>query len=329
MRGSCRILSLIVPFCGALFWKTTAACVSDRAASSQVDLRTYQEQVPGRIVVRGSGADWAGLELRTHALPAELKDSPEAPAIPKHTLTFVRTGGVEGERRSGGGAWEPFDPAPPGHVTLQPAGRTTDMRYTAPRPVRTLSLYLAPDALDEVALQMGMAPSQVEMPDRFGQRDPLLLRLATQLRYAAAGEGGSLYIESATRTLAVRLLRQHCIKSPEVKPEPGSLSPERTGRVLEYVWAHLGTDLTVADLADEVGLSPYHFTRRFRARMGMAPYEYILHERVQSARQRLRTTTQPLEQIAADLGFSSQSHLTRVFRAEVGVPPGAYRRAWQ
>ncbi|MCG8462313.1 MAG: AraC family transcriptional regulator [Holophagales bacterium] len=85
-------------------------------------------------------------------------------------------------------------------------------------------------------------------------------------------------------------------------------------------------DLRFRGLAEEVGVHPVSFTRAFRAAHGSSPGEYLRRLRVEWAEERIRTGDAPLAEIAADAGFADQSHLTRVFRAELGITPGAWRR---
>ena len=303
---------------------------SDRDEPALTSLRRYQEHVPGRMVLESTGAGWDDVQVRGRLYPEEQEPAP-APAIPQHTLTFVYGGGIEGARRTGGGPWSAFDTQAHGHVTLRPAGRSTSIRWRAERPVRTLSLYLVPERLEEVALQMGVAPSQVEMRDHFNRDDPLLERLAERLRWGAAHARpvDPLYLQTTVQTLAVRLLRAYTPAAPAAPDAAGCLSPPRLHRVQRYVRAHLDAALDLDDLAQEVGVSKYHFSRRFKARTGQSPYQFVIYERVRAARRQLRETTQPLAQVAYNVGFSSQSHFTRTFKQHVGVPPGAYRAAWR
>ena len=291
-------------------------------------LTDYQQHVPGRMVLQ-NGEKWGDLRLRSRAHSVVQPPAP-APALPQHTLTFVYAGPIEGGRRTGGGEWRSFDTEARGHVTVRPAGRSTALRWQAQRPVRTISLYLAPDRLEETGLEMGVAPSQIELRDAFNRRDPVLRRLAEAFRGIAAGERADdpLYRQTALQTLTVRLLRRHGAAGPE--PETaGRLSRDRFRRVERHVRARLGTDLSLDDLAGAVGLSKYYFSRRFKQRTGQSPYQFVIYERVRAARRRLRETTQPIAQIALETGFSSQSHLTRTFKRHVGVTPGRYRRAWR
>lgn len=305
------------------------AATEKRTAHRLTSFSRYQEHVPGEAVLASSGDAWRNLQLRSHVLPAEQQDGAPAPAIPQHTLTFVYAPEIEGAHRTGGGPWRSFCTRAEGYVTVRPSGCATSLRWTADDPVRTLSLYLLPERLEDVGLQMGMAPSRIELRDRFNVADPILRRIAEQLRVRAEAEGTEdpIFLETAVQGLATRLLRRHSVTPPS-EYEGGGLSRERLQRVERYVRAHLDANLSLDDLAQEVRLSKYYFSRRFKQRTGQSPYQFILYERVRAARRLLRKTTQPLARIALDVGFSSQSHFTRTFKRYVGVPPGRYRGAW-
>ena len=74
-------------------------------------------------------------------------------------------------------------------------------------------------------------------------------------------------------------------------------------------------------------MSPFHLSRRFRARYGLPPYMYLELVRVNRAREMLRRG-EPISRVAFDTGFSDQSHLTRRFKRVVGVPPGQYAKTY-
>ena len=79
------------------------------------------------------------------------------------------------------------------------------------------------------------------------------------------------------------------------------------------------------DLADEAGYSAYHFSRMFRATLGLSPGRYLSAMRVAEAKRLLLTCTEPVIDVAAAVGFSSLSSFTRRFAASVGLPPGDLR----
>lgn len=96
---------------------------------------------------------------------------------------------------------------------------------------------------------------------------------------------------------------------------------------LAHVEAHLFAPLSVAQLADRVGLSPYHFSRCFTARLGESVMGYVRARRMEAAAVRLMgADPPPLVELAFDCGFESQEAFTRAFRRRFGAPPGQFQR---
>jgi AraC family transcriptional regulator len=85
--------------------------------------------------------------------------------------------------------------------------------------------------------------------------------------------------------------------------------------------------LSLADLAGEAAMSPYHFLRTFRRVAGMTPHQYLLRTRLHRAALRLRRTTEPVSVIAFDVGFNDLSTFNRRFQRVIGVSPSAFRTA--
>ena len=104
----------------------------------------------------------------------------------------------------------------------------------------------------------------------------------------------------------------------------GGLPPAARRRVLECIEARLDTPLTLAELAQEAGVSVRHFSRAFSATTGMPPHQYILRQRVERARV-LVSQGVPLAAVAQQVGFSDQSQLSRTFRRFTGRSPTAFR----
>jgi AraC-like DNA-binding protein len=106
----------------------------------------------------------------------------------------------------------------------------------------------------------------------------------------------------------------------------GGLAPTALRRVLAYVDAHLGSRIELRELADQAGISLCHFSRAFRQSVGESPHRHLVKRRIDRAMAALRDTDQALGDIGADVGFSDQSHFTRVFHAVAGETPYAFRR---
>jgi transcriptional regulator GlxA family with amidase domain len=97
--------------------------------------------------------------------------------------------------------------------------------------------------------------------------------------------------------------------------------------VCEYIEGNLAQPLTVMELAGVAGVSPTHFSRLFRQTTGESPYRYVRRRRVDRAERLIVGTQLPFRDVARLVGFSDQSHLNRMMRADRGLTPGQLRRA--
>ena len=96
-------------------------------------------------------------------------------------------------------------------------------------------------------------------------------------------------------------------------------------RACEYVHAHFGENLTLAQVAQAAGVHPVYLGGIFRQEFGETLGEYLNRIRVRAAADRLANSDIPLSEIALDFGFYDQSHFTRIFRQFTGATPGVFR----
>ena len=85
----------------------------------------------------------------------------------------------------------------------------------------------------------------------------------------------------------------------------------------------------IGDVAAEIGVHPVHLARVFRRAWGCSPGELLRWRRTDWAAELLRETARTVAQIAQEVGFVDQSHLTHAFRTRVGLTPAAYRRVFR
>ena len=111
--------------------------------------------------------------------------------------------------------------------------------------------------------------------------------------------------------------------------EPTPARATRDRRLAEglraFLDAHPFETVTLAEASDALASSPTRLARAFTAEYGIAPHRYVLGRRLDAARDRI-LAGQPLADVAAEVGFVDQSHLTRRFKAFLGTPPGRYAR---
>ena len=101
----------------------------------------------------------------------------------------------------------------------------------------------------------------------------------------------------------------------------------RIRRAIALLRAHPNKDLSMDELASQVGLSRSRFYDLFQLCTGFSPRAYLDMLCVETAISRLSSGRGKIAELAAELGFSAQSNFTRFFLHQVGVPPSEYRRA--
>jgi AraC family transcriptional regulator len=177
-------------------------------------------------------------------------------------------------------------------------------------------------------LNLSIDPVLVPAPlfeSRYGP-DPVVRHLALALRGELADgcPGGRLLADGVRAALAA-----HLSGAADRRPAAGErrLTRAELARIHDRIHADLTDDLRLADLAAAVPLSPYHFSRVFKATTGLTPHRYVMRCRAEAARALLARDRVPLAEVARRTGFADAAHLTRQFRRQFGVTPGAFRAA--
>lgn len=120
---------------------------------------------------------------------------------------------------------------------------------------------------------------------------------------------------------------QHLADALAHKRKAGSETQRIALKAMAYIHANYAEQISRSDLAAHVGLSERHLNRCFHQEVGMAPITYLNRYRVKRAKALLDAGDKGITKIAVEVGFSSSSYFTRVFREEVGVSPRAYAQS--
>ncbi|MFC5751600.1 AraC family transcriptional regulator [Actinomadura rugatobispora] len=173
-------------------------------------------------------------------------------------------------------------------------------------------------------------PAVLHLPARLGRHDDLRSTLGALGRELEAPRPGS----AALVPLLLDMLLLHVLRAwfEDQPHEPGgagwaaALADRSISSALHAIHRDPSHGWTVQSLAEEAGLSRAAFARRFSAAVRQPPLTYLTWWRLTTAASMLRETDASLEQVAFQVGYSSQYALANAFKREYGVPPGRFRQ---
>ena len=214
-----------------------------------------------------------------------------------------------------------------GESVIIPAGTPSEWRWPDAEACDMLHIYLQPGFLRQSAESGDIDAARIAIEPEFGVCDVHIRHIGMSLlqELESTSRAGKAYANLLATALAVHLLRKHAIESPFPPSYSGGMPGYKLRRAVDYISDKLGGELRVAEIAEEVNMSPYHFTRLFKQATGLAPHQYIMQKRIEMAKKLLVETELPIAQIALATGFQSQSRFTTLFRQITGTTPRAYR----
>ena len=255
------------------------------------------------------------------ALWSNYHDAQDYQAPGHHTLSCYLAGGTGTFRRE-----QPGTTGGPNKLCVLPAEHQS--AWVINGEIRLAHLYFSQEqfALGCVTL-LDREPRALQLREGTFLDDPLQARRFHQLIALNWDEPGERLLTSslAHEMLSHTLLNQVGLRQGlRLK---GGLAAHQRRRLVEYIDSHLEQSISLGQLAALCALSEYHFARMFRESFGLPPHQYLLARRLAQARYLLRSTRQPLGEIALACGFASASHFTNRFRQAMHGTPGDYRQA--
>lgn len=204
-----------------------------------------------------------------------------------------------------------------------------DPRYVIDKPFHSIFFYLPRSALDDIARQ-ARTPGIGELTYQpgIGHDDKVIRHLGASLLEALhrPGEANQLFVDHAMLAFTAHVAQTYGGLRPAAESARGGLAPWQVKRACEKLESDLGGNLPLQQVAAEFDLSVSHFSRAFRISTGLPPHQWLLRQRIKTAKQLMTVRDLPLSEIAIAAGFANQSHFTRVFSSVAGASPAAWRR---
>jgi AraC-like DNA-binding protein len=206
--------------------------------------------------------------------------------------------------------------AEPTMVSILPPHVVHDGRPATSDGYRKRVIYLEPAVVGESLI--GSAVDRPVLPD------PGLRRAVSALDDALGCIDDAFEAETRLHLVAERIRR---VMGGSAANQSERAVPHATDAAVEafraYLDAHLFDPVTIAAAAEALRVGPTHLARGFRATFGIAPHAYVVSRRLEVARDRI-LAGQPLADVATEVGFFDQAHLTRRFKRFLGVTPGRF-----
>jgi AraC family transcriptional regulator len=217
----------------------------------------------------------------------------------------------------------------PGEVAIIPADSYWSCSSQSAHAGTVLLLYFRPLFIRSAVLDFHSA---IGLIPQIGFCNKHIRHLALSLmeELNEANIAGRLYADSLAIGLAMQLVRRYS-SLQEVRIGHGGMPPRKLRKAIAMIDHHLADEqegrVALRDVARQIGMSYFHFSRVFKQSMGMSPTNYIAERRIERAKELLNETELPISEIALRSGFSSQSHFTAFFRKLAGSTPKDFRAA--
>lgn len=211
-----------------------------------------------------------------------------------------------------------------GAISIVNPGEVHTGERSAGEELRYRALYVPPTLLGLVADQIADNAAGGGIAFAAGVvRDAVAHAALLRAHAAITGREPLLARETLLLASLAHLVDRHGSRAGEARPLVAA--PAAVSRARELIRARYADELSIQEVADAVGLSPFHLMRQFRRFVGLPVHAYQIQVRVEAA-VKLLSAGVPSAEVAVTVGFADQSHLTRRFKDLMGAPPVAYQR---
>ena len=97
-------------------------------------------------------------------------------------------------------------------------------------------------------------------------------------------------------------------------------------KAIDYIEENFHKEISLDELAGELGISSYYFSKLFKEEKGETFINFISDKRLEKARQLLAETDLSIKEITAEVGYNDQNYFSRIFKTKYGLSPKEYRK---
>lgn len=206
-----------------------------------------------------------------------------------------------------------------GETCLQDLKR--DPTVLLDKPYHSLVFYLPRAALDAIADEANARRIRdLSYKPGAGVNDVAMSGLGSLLLPALShpDQAIQLFIDHVLWAVGAHTAQTYGGMRPVSRPVRGGLTPRQERSAKEFLRANLKRSVPLKKVAQECDLSVGHFSRAFRCTIGVAPHRWLTEQRIALSKEKLRDGGLSLSDVAAQCGFTDQSHFTRMFNRIVG-----------
>ncbi|MDJ0695944.1 MAG: AraC family transcriptional regulator [Mastigocoleus sp. MO_167.B18] len=266
---------------------------------------------------------WDGIQVQCHRQPAyefpEMSCQQHAILVGTNTSDLTMDHTILGKRQ--------ISQVMDGEIATIPANVDNKGNCISTRDYDFIVLLLTPFQFANIARE-ALDCDCIELIPHFLQPDPLIhgIALAFKSELELQKQANQLYVDSLTTSLSIHLIKNYSTFKRSLQEYEGGLSRYKLKEVIEYINSHIDREIKLAELATMVDMSKYYFLRLFKQSMGVTPHQYLIQQRMEKAKQLLKQEKLSIVEVAAECGFSNQSHFAKVFNKNTGLTPRAYRK---
>src|ERR687890_95699 len=282
----------------------------------------------GECLSEGRGEAWRDIKAWLTALPPTV-DTLHLPSVSEPFLAWTTSGEVDFQEREDGRPWI-TNRIKKGSFFLTTGGAPYDVRWRAvsPEPFESMLVFVELPVLQRALEEVfGSDAAQARLRDASAFNDEGLNSLLGLLREELMrGQASPLFVEAVAQAIAVHLARSYGVTDEEPHGSSPSLPGYKLRQLTDWMAEHAAEEFSLDRLAEQAGLSRFHFQRLFKAATGVTPSCYHIDLRMEEARRLLRETRMSVIDVALEVGYANPSHFARLFRRETGLSPSDYRR---